>query len=62
MKSLDAFHNSGISHQTSLAQLAGSRTLNVHDWCTTEHAQYISSTTAGGIAGILASVLSSELS
>ena len=29
-------------------------------WCTTEHAQYISSTASGGIAGVLASTVSSE--
>lgn len=60
MMSLDASRNSSAFHGTSLPQLAGFRTL-VHDWCTTEHAQYISSTTAGGIAGLLASVVSSEL-
>ena len=29
-------------------------------WCSTEHAQYISSAAGGGIAGGLASVMSSE--
>lgn len=34
--------------------------IQTHGWCTTEHAQYISSTTGGTIAGVLASAVSSE--
>jgi hypothetical protein len=34
--------------------------IQTHGWCTTEHAQYISSTAGGGIAGGLASIMSSE--
>ena len=49
-----------ISPVVTSAELQQVDLSQTHGWCTTEHAQYISSAAGGGIAGGLASIISSE--
>ena len=61
MISLDHSVSGSDGHLSSTsADLQQVDLIHTHGWCTTEHAQYISSTTGGTIAGLLASTVSSE--